>query len=79
MKGFQNIFFYDLFVIWIRFPFMFFMGSNCGYVFLMVLGLFFFDLFMALKWFWPKTRFWGPWWFCGGKRLLGKGNSSKID
>jgi hypothetical protein len=44
--------------------------------------------------FWLKTRFCGPWLhlrflrifqfcfkirFCGGKRLLGKGNSTKID
>ena len=49
MKGFQNIFFYDLFGIWIRFPFILFMASTCGYVFLMVLDLFFYDLFMALE------------------------------
>jgi hypothetical protein len=73
MKGFQNIFFYDLFVIWIRFPFMFFMGSNCGYVFLMVLGLFFFRSFYGFEMVLAKNQILGTlvvlWW----EKASGKG------
>ena len=47
MKGFQNIIFYDLFFIWIRFPFMIFYGFKLWLCVLMVLDLFFYDLFMG--------------------------------
>ena len=64
MPFLANIFFYDLFMIWIRFPFMiFFMGSNCGYDFFMVwicffygFGYDFFMIFLVLRiWFSAKN------------------------
>ena len=66
-RGFKIIFFYDLFMIWIRFPFMIFLWVQIvvmiflwfGYVFFMVLDmifLWFFMVFLVLRiWFSAKN------------------------
>ena len=54
-RGFKIFFFYDLFMIWIRFPFMIFLWVQ---IVVMIFLWFGYDFFMVFLWFFLVLRIW---------------------